>query len=52
MVQKVSYDLSLCRTNIVNVIDKRHDEIREDIRELRDLFIRPWNGRERRDKDS
>lgn len=52
MVQKVSQDLSSCRTNIVGVIDKRYDEIRADIRELRDLFIRPWNGRERRDKDS
>ena len=51
MILKVSQDLNSCRSSIVDVIDKRYDEIREDIREIRDLFARPWNGRERRSKD-
>ena len=35
--------------NIINAINRSHNELRQDIRDIRSLFS-PWNGNNRRDE--
>lgn len=34
--------------SIITQIDRRHDELREDIRDLRNMLSKPWNGQDKR----
>ena len=51
IVKRVEADVNEQHKSIVGIIDKRHEELREDIRDLRNIMTGGWDGRNRRNKD-
>lgn len=51
IVASVKSEFKQEHRDIIHIIDRRHEEIREDIREIRDLIVRPWSGPERRKRE-
>ena len=51
IVSRIEVDFHAEHKSIVNIIDRRHEELREDIRDLRNVITGGWDGRNRRSKD-
>lgn len=48
IVEKVEKDFRREHQEIIRVIERNHDELREDIDRAVHMTVRPWNGVERR----
>lgn len=51
IVDRIEMEFHAEHKSIVNIIDRRHEELREDIRDLRNVITGGWDGRNRRSKD-